>query len=56
MTSSNGIVNIKQCHTLIDSSVQVWWVQRGLIVVDMIVAVREGDGIGSEEEGLLVVF
>lgn len=28
----------------------------GLIVVDVIVAVREGDGIGLEEEGLLVVL
>lgn len=27
-----------------------------LIVVDVIVAVREGDGIGLEEEGLLVVL
>lgn len=44
MTSSNGIVNIKQYHTLIHSSVREWWVKMGLIVVDVIVAVREGDG------------
>lgn len=44
MTSSNDIVNIKQYLTVIDSSVGVWWVKTGLIVVDVIVAVREGDG------------
>lgn len=56
LTSSNGIVNIKQFHTLFDSSVRVWWVKMGLIVVDVVVAVREGVGIGLEEEGLLVVL